>query len=197
MTTRNHFRQLLLAGVLAATLLPLAALAQAARLRLPDLSGLASKAKQSVDIDLDQDMLKSAVGFMAGDHADPELAETLKGLQSLTVKVFSFDQPGVYSMHDIDGVVKQVEAGGWKKLMAVRDGEKSVQMWMHDGDADGGMFFVAAEPKVLVMINIAGKIDLATLAKLQGRMGVPNLGLGGAAPPMAPAPPAAPQSPAR
>jgi hypothetical protein len=79
-------------------------------------------------------------------------------------------------------------------------------MWMRDSTTDGGMFFVAAEPKELVLINIAGKVDLATLAKLQGHLGMPNMGLGGAppAPPAPPpastapaAPPAAPAAPAR
>ncbi len=111
------------------------------------------------------------------------------------MKVFSFDQPGVYSMKDIDGVVKQVEKGGWKKLLSVQDGGQTVGMWMRDGGAnpaDGGMFFVAAQPKELVLINIAGKVDLATLSKLQGRMGMPNMGLGGGASPAAPASPASP-----
>ncbi len=131
---------------------------------------------------------------MAGNNADPQLAEQLKGLESVTVKVFSFDKPGVYSMRDIEGLVKQVETKGWTKLMAVREGEHQVQIWMRDGgtnSADGGMFFVAAEPK-----ELAGKVDLATLAKLQGRMGMPNLGLGNGAPPAAPASPALPAPPA-
>ncbi|MEJ0099709.1 MAG: DUF4252 domain-containing protein [Pseudomonadota bacterium] len=201
MKSRNNFKHLLLMMALAITMLPLAAFAQAAKLKMPDFSGLASKATKSVDIDMDRDMLKNAMGFMTGNNTDPQLAESLKGIESLTVKVFSFDKPGVYSMKDIDGVVKQVETRGWKKLLSVNQGNQTVGMWMLDGGArpaDGGMFFVAAQPTELVLINIAGKIDLATLSKLQGRMGMPNMGLGGAAPaaPASPASPAAPAAPA-
>ncbi len=71
MKTRNNFRHLLLMMALATTMLPLAALAQAARLKMPDLSGLASRATKSVDIDMDRDMLKNAAGFMAGSNSDP------------------------------------------------------------------------------------------------------------------------------
>jgi hypothetical protein len=198
MKNRNDFRHVMLMMALAMVLLPMAALAQAARLKMPDFSGLASKAKESVDIDLDRDMLKTAMGFMSGANADPELAEQIKGLESVSVKVFSFEKPGVYSMRDIEAVVKQVETQGWKKLLSVRDREDRVEMWMRDGGAnpaDGGMFFVASEPKELVMINIAGKVDLSVLSKLQGRMGMPNLGLG-AAPPAPPAPPAPAAAPA-
>ncbi len=180
---------------LAITLLPLTAVAQAARLRMPDFSDLSSKATRSVDIDLDRDTLKSALGFMTGPKADPDLVEAIKGLESVTVKVFSFDKPGAYSTRDIERLVRQVESGGWKKMMSVREPDNRVEMWMHEGTGpDGGLFFVASEPRQLVLINIAGKVDLATLAKLQGRIGMPNLGLGG--PPAPPAPPAPPSPPA-
>jgi hypothetical protein len=64
-------------------------------------------------------------------------------------------------------------------------------MWMHENQDDGGFFFVASEPNELVMINIVGKVDMATLAQLQGKMGMPNLP-GMAPPPPAPPAPAAP-----
>ncbi len=62
---------------------------------MPDFSALAAKAKQTVDIDLDRDTLKTAMGFMAGSNADPQVAAQLQGLESVTVKVFSFDKSGV------------------------------------------------------------------------------------------------------
>jgi hypothetical protein len=202
MKTRSSFRHLMLMMALAVALLPITAMAQAARLKMPDLSALAAKATESVDIDLDSNMLKSAIGFMAGANTDPQLAEQLKGLESITVKVFSFAEAGAYSLRDIERVVAQVQSQGWKKLMSVRDKEDRVEMWLREGDKDGGMFFVASEPKELVMINIAGKVDLAVLAKLQGKLGVPNmginaqLGLGATAAPAAPPAPPAPAAPA-
>ena len=187
--------QRLLPVMVAIAVLPLAAAAQAARLKMPDFSGLAAKARESVDIDMDRDTLRNALGFMTGSNANPQLADALKGLESVTVKVFSFDKEGAYSPRDIEGVVKQVESGGWKKMLSVNEPNSRVEMWMHESSgSDGGLFFVSSEPKELVLINIAGKVDLSTLAKLQGRIGMPNLGLG--APPAAPAPPAPAAEPA-
>jgi hypothetical protein len=88
--------------------------------------------------------------------------------------------------------------------MSVRDKDENVGMWLHSGSNDGGMLFVATEPTELVLINIVGKVDLQTLSKLQGRMGVPFgvPGMRPPAPPAAPAPgaraapPAAPAAPA-
>lgn len=183
---------------LALVLLPVFATAQAAKLQLPDLSKLADKAKSSVDISLDGDMLKNAAGFMGGGKGgdNAELNEAMKGLQGVYVKVFEFDGPGMYSMKDIESVVKQVERQGWKKLLSVREEGERVEMWMHENQADGGFFFVASEPNELVMINIVGKVDMAMLSQLQGKMGVPNLPGMAPAPPAPAAPPAAPAPPA-
>lgn len=164
-------------------LLPMAVAAQAARIKMPDFSALAAKARESVDIELDKDMLRNAGSFMAGKVDDPAFTEQLQGLEGIYIKTFEFDKPGQYDMAQITALIKQVEtAGGWKKLMSVRDGDERVEMWMRDNSVDGGMFFVVSEPQELVIINIVGKVNLETLRKLQGRMGVPNLGVGGAAP---------------
>jgi hypothetical protein len=184
---------------LAIAMVPGLSLAQGARIRMPDFSDLASRAKEAVDISLDKDMLRNAGAFMAG-NADPQLVEQIKGLDGIYIKVFEFEHKGEFDMDDIDGMVRQVEGGRWKKMMSVRSKDERVEMWMHDNSADGGMFFIASEPKELVVINIVGKVDLETLRKLQGKMGVPGLpglpGMGWGAPPAAPpAPPAAPAAP--
>jgi len=75
-----------------------------------------------------------------------------------------------------------------------------VELWLHENSTNGGMFFVASEPDELVLINIVGKVDLETLRRLQGRMGVPMLPGVPPAPPAPPAPaagaaPAAPPAP--
>jgi hypothetical protein len=178
--------------MLALALGPVLVMAQSARLKLPDFSGLAAKATESVDIDMDGDTLRTAGAFISGGAGvDPQFAETVKGLQGIYLKVFTFDKPGQYSMRDIEPVVAQVQAQGWKKLLSVRDKEERVEMWLNQNATDGGMFFVASEPKELVLINIVGKVDLQTLSKLQGRMGVPQLpGMAPVAPPAPPAPPA-------
>lgn len=184
--------------MVALCLWPLVSTAQAARLKMPDFSSLASKATESVDISLDGDTLKNAGSFLGGGRHkdDPDIARLTRDLQGVYVKVFSFDKPGMYSTRDIESLVSQVESNGWKKLMSVRQKDERVEMWMLGGDANGGMFFVSSEPKELVLINIAGKVDLDTIRKLQGHWGVPNMP-GMAAPPAPPAPAAAPAQPAQ
>lgn len=183
--------------LLVLSLAPVLAMAQSARLKLPDFSSLAAKATESVDIDLDGDTLRMAGAFLTGSAGanDPNFAETVKGLQGVYLKVFSFEKPGQYSMREIEPLLAQVQAQGWKKLMSVRDREDRVEMWMRDNSTDGGMFFVASEPNELVLINIVGKVDLETLRKLQGKMGVPMLPGMAPPPPPPPAPAAAGTAP--
>lgn len=190
----RHLTRWLVVGALAVTLLPIA-VAQGAKIRMPDFSGLAEKAKEAVEISLDGDQLKNASSFFAGGRApDPALTEALKGLQAIYVKVFEFDAPNQYSMRDIETVLRQVEREGWKKMMSVRSREERVEMWMRENHEDGGMFLVVSEPSELVMVNIVGNVDLQALSQLQGKMGIP--GIPGVAPPAPPPPPARPAAPA-
>lgn len=201
MKPRTHLARLLVAVALAITLLPLATVAQGAKIRMPDFSGLAEKATESVDISLDGEGLKAAAGMFfpnnRGGANQAQMNELLAGLQGIYVKVFEFDKPGQYSLRDIENVVRQVEREGWKKLLSVRDDEDRVEMWIRDNHEDGGMFFVASEPDELVMINIVGKVNLAMLQQMQGTMGIPNLGGLLGAPPAPAAAPARPAQPAQ
>jgi len=185
--------------LLALALLPLAAAAQAAKLDMPDFSALAAKAKEKVVITLDADMLKSASGFMGGGNdpkRDAQVAEALRDVEGIYIRVFEFDAPGQYSMRDIEPVLAQTKKPGWKAIMQIEDDEDRVEMWMRQDTPQspgGGFLLVAMEPDELVIVNIAGKIDLQKLRALQGRMGIPGIpGLG----PVPPAPPVAPVPPA-
>jgi hypothetical protein len=180
--------------------LPIVSIAQAAKLSMPDFRDLEAKADESVNITLEGEMLKSASGFMGVGRGDParaaEIAEILKELQGIYVRVFEFDKANMYSARDIEPVLRQAQAPGWKSIMSIRDDEDRVEMWMHEGSANGGMLLVSTEPDELVIVNIVGNIDLEKLSKLQGRMGVPVLpGIVGPMPRAAPAPPAPPAAP--
>ena len=181
MKTRRWIALLLIAA-------PLAAHAQSARLQLPDFSGLAEKAKESVDISLDGDMLKSAGQFMGGPNsqAPAEVADALKGVQGIYLRVFQFEKPGVYSQADLDGVRRQLQAPGWKKLMSVHSKDENVDMFLREAGKnpdDGGMAMVISEPKEFVIINIVGNVDPEKLRQLQGKFGVPVIpGLGAPGP---------------
>jgi hypothetical protein len=182
-------------------LLPVLAAAQAGKLVIPDFGDLAKKATESVDITLDGDMLKSATHLMGAaggrNSSDADVSSLVAGLKAITVRSFTFDRPDMYSQKDVDGVLAQVDAPGWKKVVAVRDKGERVEIHMRQNSEDGGLLIVTEEPKELTIVNIAGKINMDQLRQLQGHLGVPNMQgiVGGAATPAAPVPPTPPAAP--
>ena len=179
-------RQLFAALLLAA---PLVANAQAGRLKMPEFNGLADKARESVDINIDGSMLQTASSFMggAGGGAAPEVAKTLEGVLGIYIRVFEFEQANAYSSHDLDGLRSQLQEPGWKKLMSVNSQGERVDMYMREetrDPKDGGLAIVVSEPKEFVIVNIVGKVDPEKLRQLQGKFGVPNMAgfMGAAAP---------------
>jgi hypothetical protein len=178
--------------LLALALFPLVTLAQGAKVRMPDFASLADKAKESIEISLDGEDIQDVSTMMGGrgTASDPRFTEMLQGLRGIYVRMFEFDRPGQYSSRDIDSVIRQVERGGWKRLLYVRNPDERMELWLREGGPDGGLLVVVSEPLELVFINIVGKVDLETLRQLQGRMGVPHVpGIDKSpAPPASPAP---------
>jgi hypothetical protein len=189
--------------VLLAFACPGLALAQAARLTLPDFAGLADKATETVSISLDEDMLRNAGQFLGNQGGTPEETRALlDGLKGVYIRVFEFADAGRYSTRDLDAVHRQLQAAGsrWKQVIAVQSEGERVGMYLHDGNGrpeDGGLAIVVSEPTEFVIVNLVGKVDLARLRSLQGKLGVPSSlpmlgGSGEDDPPAAPKPPQPP-----
>jgi uncharacterized protein DUF4252 len=166
--------------LLTALLLPRAASAQGARLKLDHLNRLADKATETVDVTADTAMLKQAAGFLAGKGTDTEkLHQLLDGITGIYVKSFEFDTPGAYTESDIDIIRKQVSGPGWSRVVSVREKRELTEIYFwKERDTNGGMVVISAEENELTVVNIVGRVDLASLGalgpmipKLPGAMG--------------------------
>lgn len=179
--TAMRFRSIIVACALLA-LPALAAAADPGRLRLPDFSGLAKRATQSVDISLDPSLLRLASGVVDDKSGANGAAvnDLIKGIRGIYVRSYSFDKPGEYSQADVKMVEAQLLAPGWQAVVSTRDLKqgKDVDVYLRrNGDRTDGLAIIAADPRQLTIVNIVGAIDLARLARLQGQFGVPNVGL--------------------
>ena len=166
--------------LLTALLLPRPASAQGARLKLDHLNRLADKATETVDVTADTAMLKQAAGFLAGKGSDTEkLHQLLDGITGIYVKSFEFDTPGAYTESDIDIIRKQVSGPGWSRVVSVREKRELTEIYFwKERDTNGGMVVISAEENELTVVNIVGRVDLASLGalgpmipKLPGAMG--------------------------
>ena len=162
----------------------LAATASGQQLDLSILDKLASKAKSSVNVTLDEDKLRFASAFLSdGDQNQAAAKNLVTGLKAINVRVFEFDTAGQFAPTDLDVIRTQLQGPGWSKIVDVKDGAETAEVYMFAKGKDiGGLAVIAGEKKELTVVNIVGPIDLKTLGSLAGKFGVPKDILGGAVP---------------
>jgi len=150
-----------------------------ARLVLPEFTGLAQKASESVTITLDAALLAMAGRFLNGDDPqDAATKEILKGLQGIYVRSYTFDKDSAYQQSDIDAVRNQLSAPGWNRLVQTRSRKSQANVDIYIMVANNqatGLVLIASEPRQFTIVNIVGAIDLDKLHKLEGQFGVPKL----------------------
>jgi len=152
-----------------------------ARLVLPDMRALEAKATEVVSVTLDAPLLGLAARFL--DDSKPEDAaarEIVAGLKGVYVRSFKFDTDFAYPKADIDAVRKQLLAPGWQPLVEVRSLKAQTHTDIYismEGQHANGLVIIASEPRELTIVNIVGSVDLQKLHRLEGRFGVPHLGL--------------------
>jgi Domain of unknown function (DUF4252) len=154
--------------IIAALLVPRAAHAQGARLQLDHLNKLAEKATETVDVSADTAMLKQASGFLAGKGSDTEkMQQLMGGITGIYVKSFEFDAPNMYAESDVEAVRKQVSGSGWSRVVSVREKGKLTEIYFwREQDTTGGLVVISAETNELTVVNIVGRVDLASLGAL-------------------------------
>lgn len=147
-----------------------------AQLRITGLDGLASKAKESVDITLDPAMLQMAGAFLAGGGKDGnDVKSLLSSLKAIAVKSFEFKETGQYRMEDLEPIRAQLRTPGWSKIISSQSKEEISEIYMRtDQGKVAGFAIIAAEPKELTVVAIEGAINLQDLSKLGG-LGVPAI----------------------
>ena len=73
----------------------------------------------------------------------------------------------------------QLRGPGWSRLVNVtsrKDGNFEVYLLLN-GEQIGGLAVLSAEDRELTVVNIVGPVDLDKLAKLEGQLGIPELGI--------------------
>jgi hypothetical protein len=154
--------------LLLALLIPRGAAAQGARLQLDHLNKLADRSKETVDVTVDAAMLKQTAGFLAGKDADSaKVQQLIEGITGIYVKSFQFGVPDAYTEADIESIRKQVSGSGWSRIVGIRGKRELTEIYFwKDRDTTGGLVVIAAQPNELTVVNIVGRVDLASLGAL-------------------------------
>jgi hypothetical protein len=153
---------------------------QTSRLELSSLDHLAAKASQSVDVNIDERLMRlAAKAFSDKDADEREIKKLFTGVKGIYVKSFEFDSDGQFTAADVEAIRAQVRGSGWTRLVNVtskKEGNVEVYLQMV-GEDIGGLAVLSSEDRELTIVNIVGPVDLEKLAKLEGQFGVPELGI--------------------
>ncbi len=161
-----------------ACLAPLAALLWAQQFKF-NLDRLAAKASNNVDVSVSGSTLKFAARFL--DNSDPDEAKVKKlinGLDGIYVKSFEFKTEHAWSEADLESIRTQLHAPEWERMLGYKsseDGETDEIYVRTENKKISGVAIIACEAKSVTVVNIAGAIDLDSLAELGGHFGVPKL----------------------
>jgi hypothetical protein len=154
--------------------------AQEPRIQLTALDHLASRASETVDVNIDERLIQIAAKIFNDKEPDEAAIKKLvSGLKGIYVKSFEFDKDNEYSSADVDIIKSQLREPMWTRLVNVtskREGNVEVYVSLVGPDING-LTVLSAEPRELTVVNIIGPVDLEKLAKLEGNLGIPDLGI--------------------
>jgi hypothetical protein len=153
---------------------------QTSRLELSSLDHLSAKASQTVDVNIDERLMRiAAKAFSDKDADEREIKKLITGVKGIYVRSFEFDADGQFTTADVETVRAQLRGPGWTRLVNVtskKEGIVEVYLLLN-GEQVGGLAVLSSEDRELTVVIIVGPVDLEKLAKLEGQFGVPELGI--------------------
>ena len=152
--------------------------AQDPRIQIGQLDALATKASNTVDVNIDERLMQLAVKFLSRkDPGEVKVKDLVNGLKGIYVKVLEFENEGQYADADLEGIRSQLRHTAWNKIVGVKsrkEGNVDVYL-MQVGNNITGLAVLAVGPKEIAIVNIIGPVDLDKLTQLEGEFGIPEL----------------------
>lgn len=159
-------------------LLTISSYAQNPKIEIGDITKALSKAKETVNIDLEGPTLKMATQFLKSAKIDglddKAIQEIVSNLTGVYIRVAEFEKENQYSKDDFSSIRKQLEGGGWSKIIKVT-GKEDVDIYlMYNGKLISGIGIIVCERTEFVIVNIVGSMDPAIIKKFGGKFGIPK-----------------------
>ncbi len=143
------------------------------------LNKLEEKASKTVDVSLDQSMLKFAGGFLNDKDEDQAKAKKIIAkLRGVYVHNFEFEKDGLYSPEDLAALRVPLKGPEWSRIVNVKSkhNDENVEVYFRKvGGKFQGLVVIATQPTQLTYVNIDGEIDPDELMQLGGQFGIPKV----------------------
>ncbi len=137
--------------------------AQKLDLKLDHLTALA---KEHVVIDMDGAQIRAALAAVPEKEVEKFKVQA-EGIEVLQVRTFEFANAGAYKPSDVEDIRRQMDGLGMSKIVSVRETNESVDIYMNMKEGGmSGIAVLAAEPKELTVVHIAGKLAMRDLKAL-------------------------------
>ena len=175
----RHLSKIALLFVIALSALT-AVNAQDARLRFEKLNGLEARARDVIEVNIEGNLLNLARRVLAKSK-EPDaqkVAQAIKDLKGIYVRVYNFENENEYNPADIDEIRAQLNAPGWERIANVRSKRKNQKIdvyTMFTGNTMSGVAVVVSSTKSVALVNVIGPIDIDMLAELGGKMNIPDI----------------------
>src|SRR5262245_2640492 len=115
-----HKLRLPLIAALLVTAAAFVAQAQDARIQTTSLDHLATKASETVDVNIDGRLLQLASKLFSDKDVDEkQIKELLAGIKGIYVRSFEFEADGQVTAADIESIRSQLRAPTWSRLLNV------------------------------------------------------------------------------
>lgn len=142
-----------------------------------DFSGFAAKAKEKVEVRLDPSTIRLAGEFLSSRNPEEERTKKLlAGIQGVQVNSFEYAEKGAYRPEDLEPLRRQFQGDGWARIVNVKEQNETSEIYVRtESGKTTGLAIISAEPKELTFVYINGTIDLAQVADLPGKFGIPKI----------------------
>lgn len=126
------------------------------------LDGLAAKAAEKVELDLDPSLVSK---MMEGGKL-PNIAPS--SAKEVRIRNYKFAKEGEYSDKDLDSVRKQLaEGSGWSRVVHVKDKKEAVELYVFkEADQIRAFVLIACQPAELSVVYVAGEMTPEQLKAL-------------------------------
>lgn len=122
---------------------------------------------------------KQMLGALGGISGDADTQRILDRLESVTVHLYRYPEPGLYDPSVRNALAEQYRLRGWMHLVAATHNgpvpAEGTDLWIHyeHGNVEG-MTLLNAEPQSLNLVEVNGVLSPLDLLHLRGHFGIPR-----------------------
>jgi Domain of unknown function (DUF4252) len=144
---------------------------------LKSLDRLGANAKNATNVTLDRNMLKLAANFLGNDDDSKSVRALVRNLDSIYVRVFSFDKPGQYNESDLAPFRAYLASPKWNRIVESKSARDSSEVYVQPlpNDRIGGVAVISLEATEVTVVYIDGVMNPADVGKLSGTLGIPDI----------------------